>query len=40
MVLLQPFLFVYEIKHARNIDSNACFLRGDISKNAFNNKAT
>lgn len=33
-------IFLYEIKHARTIDSNACFLRGDISKNAFNNKTT
>ena len=31
-------VFAYEIKHAHNIDSNACFLRGDISKDAFNNK--
>lgn len=32
-------VFAYEIKHARNIASNACFLRGDISKDALNNKA-
>ena len=32
-------VFAYEIKHARNIDPKACFLRGDISKDAFNNKA-
>ena len=31
-------VFAYEIKHACNIDSNACILRGDISKDAFNNK--
>ena len=31
-------VFVYEIKHARNIDPNAYFLRGDISKDEFNNK--
>ena len=31
-------VFAYEIKHALNIDSNACFLRGDISKDALNNK--
>ena len=32
-------VFAYEIKHARNIYPNACCLRGDISKDAFNNKA-
>lgn len=31
-------VFAYEIKYAHNIDPNACFLRGDISKDAFNNK--
>ena len=31
-------VFAYEIEHARNIDSNACFLRDDISKDIFNNK--
>ena len=31
-------VFAYEIKHAYNIDPNAYFLRGDISKDAFNNK--
>ena len=31
-------VLVYEIKHALNIDPNACFLRGDISKDEFNNK--
>lgn len=30
--------FAYEIKLARNIDPNECFLRDDISKDAFNNK--
>ena len=31
-------VFAYELKHARNIDPNAYFLRGDISKDEFNNK--
>lgn len=31
-------IFLYEIKHARNIDSNACFLRGDISVDSGDNK--
>lgn len=31
-------VFSYELKYARNIDPNAYFLRGDISKDAFNNK--
>ena len=33
------FVFAYEIKNALNIVPNAYFLRGDISKDAFNNKA-
>ena len=32
-------VLAYEIKHALNIDPNVCFLRGDISKDAFNNTA-
>ena len=31
-------VFAYEIKHVYTIDPNACFLRGDISKDVFNNK--
>ena len=31
-------VFAYEIKYAHNIDPNECFLRGDISNDAFNNK--
>ena len=31
-------VFVYELKHALNIDPNECFLRGNISNDAFNNK--
>lgn len=31
-------VFAYELKHARNINPNAYFLRGDISKDEFNNK--
>lgn len=31
-------VFAYEIKHARNIDSNACFLRGDATVDSLENK--
>ena len=38
ILIISICVFAYEIKHALNIDSNACFLIGDISKDALNNK--
>lgn len=31
-------VFAYEIKHARNIDSNAYFLNGDATVDSLENK--
>ena len=31
-------IFIYEIKHAHKIDSNAYFFKDDVTNDAFNNK--